>query len=120
MDENNVIKKEKAPKVIIAFIILSLIALIITNGYLTYGTISAFTATGNGASLGIGVFFAVGVIIIGGIGNGISLVFAVIGLIITAVKNKQSLLKKQFITLIVLTILPIVFEIAFILIYAFN
>ena len=120
MKENNAVKEQQNPKKIIVLLILSLIALIITNGYLVCGTIDALTATGNGASIGVGAFFAIGVIIIGGIGNGISLIFAVIGLIITAVKNKQNLLKKQLITFIVLTILPIFFEIVFILIYAFN
>lgn len=118
MKENNAVKEQQSPKKIIVLLILSLIALIITNGYLAYGTIDALTATGNGASIGVGAFFAIGVIIIGGIGNGLAFLLALIGLIISITLNKKGTGKGKVIPFSILIALPIILELLFILIMA--
>ncbi len=93
--------------------IIFIIIYVALTAFLTWGLIDTLTTPSENSSLALGIYLAIVVIIFGGIGYALSLITAVVGLIAATVKHAG---KGNVIFFIVAVLLPIVTEIAFVLI----
>ena len=100
-------------KFLAALKIIFIIIYVLLTAFLAWGLIDTLTAPSENASLALGLYLAIVVIIFGLIGYAVSLITAAIGLIVAIVKHAG---KGDVGFFIVAVILPIVTEGAFILI----
>ena len=116
MEEILVINEKPQVKKLTALKVISIIFFVATFVLLLIGLIDSLGNEGNSLTLGMALYFIFFVLVFGLIGNVLALIPAVIGLIYTAKKSKQADVKNQLIFYIVITALPIISELAFIII----
>ncbi len=114
MEDKILVKEKKCPVGLIVLLALVVLLLILTNVYLISGTVNALDDDG----IGLAAFFVFGVIILGFSGNLASFILALVGLILSIFKNKKINCKWQIITFSVLTALPVLSQVTFIIIFA--
>ena len=116
--ENNVLNNEqtiepvKNNKLLKAFKITYLIIYSLLTLFLILTYIDVMVNPSDMQNLGIALYLVIFVLIIGGIGYAVSLIFAVTGLVISI---KKKVKKSTLAFYIVATVLPVVTELAFIL-----
>lgn len=99
--------------------VLITVIFVAITAYLIYGVVdvSKIPADASGRGISVAAFLAFGVIIIGGIGNGVVLLLSALGTLISAVGYRRG--KVEFGTLlhfIMFMIFPIISEVVFLLI----
>ena len=100
-------------KFLTALKIIFIIIYVLLTAFLAWGLIDTLTAPSENASLGLAIYLAIVVIIFGGLGYAVSLISAILGLIVAIVKRSG---KGNVAFFIIAIFLPVVTEIAFILI----
>lgn len=108
--------EEKKIRKLTALKIISAIIFIGITIYLVVGLVDALNSSADKISLNVALYLTFVVIIFGTIGNVLALIPAVIGLIYTAIRMKKGQGLAQLITFIVLTALPILSELTFIIV----
>lgn len=116
MEEALVINETPQVRKLTALKVVSIILFVATLAFLLIGLVDALGNEGNAYKLGIALYFIFFVLVFGLIGNVLALIPALIGLIYTAKKAKQANVKKQLVFYIIITALPIISELAFIII----
>lgn len=106
--QSGAIDNRKPLKKLTALKVISIIFCAITFALLLVGLLDALANQGDALKVALAFYFVFFVLVFGVIGNGLALIFAAIGLIYTLINRKKDGAKRQLITYIILTALPIV------------
>ncbi len=113
VEQNTNLKRYKVISNVL--LIIALIGYVVVTAFLTYWLVDSLTLPDeNDVSLNLAFLLVFGVIIVGGIGYIAVFIISLSGLIMTIAKKKQGVSKGRLAVFIIMTVLPILSEIIYI------